>query len=65
MKYYQKKRISKLLDYQRRKEKDRNRKLIKEIVAENFLNLGRDLNSHVHESHGSPNKLNLERSSTI
>lgn len=37
--------------------------LPREVMAENFLNLGRPLHLQVHEAYRSPNKLNLNRAS--
>lgn len=34
--------------------------LFKEIMAKNIPNLGRDIDTQVHETHRSPNKINLK-----
>ena len=34
-----------------RRERERDRKILKEIMAENFAKLGRDLDIQVHEAH--------------
>lgn len=42
--------ISELLEFQKEKRKKGAESLLKEITAENFSNLGRDLDIQVHEA---------------
>ena len=46
----------------RRRAGDRVKSLFKEIIAENFPNLGRDLDIQLHEANSSPQNLNPKRS---
>lgn len=46
-------------------DKGGGKKLFKEIIADNFPNLRRDLNIQICKVHKSPDKLNIKRSLTI
>ena len=45
---------------ERKERENKAENLFKEIMAENFPMLGRDLDIQVCEAHKSPNKLNLK-----
>ena len=49
----------------RRREGDKGRKFIKEIMAENVPNLGRDLDIQVQEAHKPSKTFNSKRSSSM
>lgn len=53
--------ICKLLEFQKEKRRVRAESLFKEITAENFPKMGRDLDSQVHETYRSPNKNQLKQ----
>ena len=56
--------ICELLEFQKEKRgRVGAESLFKEIMAENSPNIGKDLDSQVHEPYKSPNKINLNRSS--
>ena len=48
--------------FRREEKENRVETLFKEIIAENFPNMGKDLDIQVHGAHKSQNKLNLKRS---
>lgn len=48
-------------DLRRKREKKGPRKLFEEIMTENFLNLGKETDILVQESHRVPNKINSQR----
>ena len=50
--------------YRGRQEGERSRELVKEIIAENFPNLGKELGIHVLEADRSPYYLNAKRPSS-
>ena len=44
-----------------RRERERDRYLVEEIMAESFPNLGKPIDIQIQEAQRSPDKMNLER----
>ena len=64
MGYHEKKYFVNYWSSNSKRGRERGRKLIKEITAENFSNLDRDLDIQVYGSHRSPNKLSFKKFSS-
>lgn len=52
---YHKKKMCELLESHKEKKEKKSKSLLKEIIAQNFPNLWRDLAIQVYEAHSSPN----------
>ena len=44
-----------------KRERERDRKKFKAIMAENFLDLGIKMDIQIHEAQGTPNRLDLNK----
>lgn len=42
-------------------ERERGKRLFREVIAENFPNLMKDMNTNIQEAHQIPSKRNSER----
>lgn len=51
-----------MLEYQNERRKEEAERIFKEIIADNFLNLMKNINFHIQESQQTPYKINIERS---